>query len=149
MWLIYLIQNIMHKGISYHVSGLFFIAVVGQGKMKCQSGVFWAIGNYKGVVSLCPHSLLKPLILKSSKEITAHIRQPPSGFHSEKSLKQRKPHFVLWDFFIDFCYFQKISGNFLCPPSGMNSPLSKSSLLTCVRGLEFGSLPYSFINYED
>lgn len=72
MWLIYLIQNIMPKGISYHVSGLFFIAVVGQGKMKRRSGVFWAIGIYKGVVSLCPHSLLKPLILKSSKEITAH-----------------------------------------------------------------------------
>lgn len=31
------------------------------------------------------------------------------------------------------CYYQKISDNFLCPPSGMNSPLSKSSLLTLCK----------------
>lgn len=64
----------MHKGISYNVSGLFFIAVVCQGKMKWQSGVFGAVGNDKGIISLCPPcSLVRPLILKSPKKITTPI----------------------------------------------------------------------------
>lgn len=134
MWLIYLIQNIMHKGISYNVSGLFFIAVVGQGKMKCQSGVFWAVGNCKGVISLCPHNLGGHSFSSPQKRSLHPFDNLLLGFTVNCPFSRENPALSYKTSSLYFCYYQNTLCNFLCPQSGMNSLLSNSSLLTlCER----------------
>lgn len=147
MWLIYLIQNIMHKGISYNVSGLFFIAVVCQGKMKCQRGVFWSVGNCEGVVSLCPDSLVWPLILKSPKEIAIPIVASSWVLQWTIPSPEKTLHSSYHSSSSHFCYYQKISHNSLCSQSETDSLLSNSSLLTLCENPEVGLLPCSFRKY--
>lgn len=114
--------------------GYFSLPLLAKVKMKCQNGVFGAAGNCKGVVSLCPCSFVKPLILTSPKAISAFISWPPLRFGGKTSLPQRKHCFHLMNSSSHFCYYQKISCNLLCPQSGMTSLLSNSSLLTlCER----------------
>lgn len=104
----------------------------------------------QSLISLHPPSLVRPLILMIPQKIPAPILLPPLGFYGETSHPQRK-HCIRLTRVLHL--ISVITKRFhtpsLCPPSGVDSLLSNSSLLTLCQSPELGLLPCSFMKYQD
>lgn len=96
---------------------------------------FALIASWGHSFSTSPKRSLYPFVA-SSRVLQWTTPSPEKTMHSSFSCSSSH-----------FCYYQRISHNFLCSQNEMDGLLSNSSLLTLCENPELGLLPCSFRKY--